>query len=66
MLDAEGKESRVRVVALKAGHGSERGDAATYEVNLLASPSGSVRACGKGVCLAISAVVELTWHWGTV
>lgn len=44
--------------------GSREG--ATRELDLLASPSGSVRACGKGVCLAMSAVVELTWHWGTV
>lgn len=53
-LDAEGKESRVRVIAPEAGHGSalrwgaEWGDAAAHEVDLLASPSGSVRACGKG------------------
>lgn len=71
-LDEEGTESRVRVVAPEAGYGSamrwgaERGDVTTHEVDLLASPSGSIRTCGKGVCSAISAVVELTWHWKTV
>lgn len=47
-------KSRVRVLAPEAGHGSaprwgaERGDAATHEVDLLASPSGDRRGVREG------------------